>query len=42
MEKGDPRVQVFRKALEEGKAETVLRRHGILSESDVLREFETR
>lgn len=35
----DPRLGVLEKARREGKAETTLRRFGILSEADLLREF---
>jgi len=37
--KGDPRAQAFKEAMIKGTAEITLRRHSILSETDIQREF---
>jgi hypothetical protein len=37
--KGDNRLAGLRKASSDGKAESILRRFGILSEADLVREF---
>lgn len=37
--KGDPRLAGLRRASMDGKAESVLRKFGIISETDLLREF---
>lgn len=37
--KGDNRLASLRSAMVNGKAESVLRKYGIISEADIIREF---